>query len=156
MSSCFKSIGTAFSISASQFSAKILPILVESATAVFRQVFSKDCLEDTETLGCFNVANDTNNDHRWSFDDSYRLDYFLLVHFRTRLIDFTHDVSHSSLVAHEGSQMDRFLRVIFRESLHLTSMTLAPLLWEEADMAMSRSRKLTMRLKVKIVTLDKH
>lgn len=35
-----------------------------------------------------------------------------------RLLDFTHNVCHSSLVANEGSEVTRFLWVIPREGLH--------------------------------------
>jgi len=59
----------------------------------------------SETSWGLHVANNTNNDHWWGFDDGDRFDDFLLVGLGASLVHFPDDVGHTSLVALEGSQV---------------------------------------------------
>lgn len=56
-------------------------------------------------------------------------------------------MSHAGFVAQEGGEMDGFRGVILGEALHLTTVSAAPLAREEAQGAVTGSRKLTVRLK---------
>lgn len=58
---------------------KCVPILVESTTAILTDVFGPNCPQGSETLGCRNITNDTNNDHWWSLQDGNSFNNFLLV-----------------------------------------------------------------------------
>src|SRR6218665_2441479 len=131
-----------------------LPVLVEASTALFAQMFSKDCLECTETLGSFNVPNDTDNNHWWCFENGHSLDDFLLVHLGTRLIDITNNVSHTGFVCDKGGQMDRLGSIVLGEGLYLTTMTLGSLLGSKGHGAMARRRKLAVRLEYREKTKD--
>jgi len=57
----------------------LVPVLVEPTTTFLAQVLSPDQLEGTETVGSVNVADGTDNDHWWSFNDGDRFHDFLLV-----------------------------------------------------------------------------
>jgi len=111
---------------------KYLPILVEAATAVLSQMLGKDSLQRSWSTWSLNVANNTNNDHRRSFQDSDGLDNFLLVNFRARLVNVANNVSHSSLVSNESSQMNRLARIVLRESLYFSSDVTSSFLRSEA------------------------
>ncbi|DAZ95504.1 TPA: hypothetical protein N0F65_001843, partial [Lagenidium giganteum] len=54
-------------------------------------------------LDLAHLANDANNHHWWGLEDGDGLNDLLLVHLRARAVDFTQDVGHASLVAHEGA-----------------------------------------------------
>ena len=58
-----------------------IPVFVKAALAFLTEMFSPDCLENTQSSGSFNVAYNTNNHHRWCFNDGNRFHYFLLVYF---------------------------------------------------------------------------
>lgn len=54
---------------------------------------------------------------------------------------------HAGFVAHEGSQVGRFARVIFGERLDFAAMALATLARQEPQGAVTRSGELPMRLR---------
>lgn len=58
-----------------------LPVLVETATALFGQVLGPNVDQSTWTVRCFDVADGTNNDNWWSFQDGDGFNNFLLVDF---------------------------------------------------------------------------
>lgn len=109
-------------------------------------MLSPDQLESAESVRSVDVPNNSDGDHWWSLDDGHSFHDLLLVHLRTRLVCLSNNVSHTSLVAKEGGEMNRLPGVILRESLDLSTMTLAPLLGVEAHGTMTGRRKLTMRL----------
>lgn len=59
---------------------------------------------------------------------------------------FPQDVGHAGFVAQEGSEVDRLAGVVFGPRLHLPAVTMAPLVAEEAQVAMPGSRKFPMGL----------
>jgi len=83
----------------------LVPVLVETAADLLAQMLGPDSGQTAESLGSFDVSNNSNNNHWRSFDNRHCFANFLLVQFRSRFVDFTNNVSHTSLVAHEGSQM---------------------------------------------------
>lgn len=59
----------------------ISPILVESSSAFFTQMFSPDSCQWTQAMRCFNVSHDANNHHWWSLYDSDSFNNFLFMNF---------------------------------------------------------------------------
>lgn len=82
-----------------------VPVLVEATETLFRQMFGPNGGHAAKTSRGFDVSNDSNSDHGRSFNDGDGFNDFLLVRFGTRVVDYTDNVSHTSFVAHEGSQM---------------------------------------------------
>uniref|UniRef100_A0A8C7CYU9 Uncharacterized protein n=1 Tax=Oncorhynchus kisutch TaxID=8019 RepID=A0A8C7CYU9_ONCKI len=113
-------------------------IPVEPTLALITDVLSEDGLEGTQATGGLDIAHNTHHNHGRSLHNGH-----------TRSVDFTHDVSHASLVAKEGSQVDWLAGVILGETLHFTTVTSAPLTGQEAQGSMARSRKFTVGLKTK-------
>ena len=64
-----------------------------------------------------------------------------------RTIHLPDYVCHAGFVAHEGSQVGRFARVIFGERLDFAAMALATLARQEPKGAVTRSGELPMRLR---------
>lgn len=122
------------------------PVLVEAATDVIGHVLSPDGGDGAKTTGSLDVTNQTNNDHGRSFDDGDSLNDFLLVHLRSRAIHIANDVSHTSLEADEGSQVDGLLGVILGEGLDATKLTGSALAGEETQGTVSGGFEFTMRL----------
>lgn len=109
-------------------------------------MLSPDGLEWSQALGCFDVTNHTDNGHWRCFQNGHSLHNLLLVHLGTRLVHFTNDMGHASLVGEESAQMDWLGLVILGEGLCLTTMALGTLLGRKGHGPMARGRKLTMRL----------
>ena len=107
-------------------------------------------LQGSQTPWCLNVTNNTNCHHWWGLYDSTAFNNLFLVDFRARSVDFSDDVSHASLVAHEAGQVDRFGRVILGEGLWFTLMALGAFLGQESLGSMARGLKLPVRLKYQI------
>ena len=101
--------------------------------------------ERADATGGLDVADDADNHHGRSLNDSDCLSDLLLVGLGTRLLDITHDVGHASLVAHEGSKMRSLGGVITGERLHLTLSALAALLGQEAQMTVAGCLELRRR-----------
>jgi len=106
---------------------RLVPVLVELALEVIRKMLGPNRVEGTETTGGLDVANDTDNNHSGALDDGNGLAGLLLVELGSGLLDITDDVSHTSLVTNEGSEVGRLGRVIPGERLHLTTTTTAAL-----------------------------
>uniref|UniRef100_A0A3Q3EEC9 Uncharacterized protein n=1 Tax=Labrus bergylta TaxID=56723 RepID=A0A3Q3EEC9_9LABR len=104
-------------------------ILVEAALALITDVLSEDGLEGTETSGGVHVSHNSNHNHGRCLQNGHSLNHFLLVH-----------------LSQEGRQVHGLGGVILGEALGLTTMTTTPLAGQEAQRAVARSRKLTVRL----------
>jgi len=86
-------------------------------------MLGKDGLEGAQALWRLDVANSADDDHGWGLDDGDGLDGLLLVQLGAQLVDITNNVSHTSLVANEGSEMDWLGGVILWECLALSAVS---------------------------------
>merc|ERR1719347_1360883 len=94
-------------------------------------VLSPDGLQRAQATGGHDVADHADAHHGRSLQDGHRLDDLLLVHLGAGSVHLADDVCHTSLVTHEACQVHRFGRVILREALYLTPVTLGTLFGEE-------------------------
>ena len=62
-----------------------VPVLVEPALDLIREMRSPDSSESAETAGSLDVADDTDDDEWRSLDDSDGLDNLTLVHLCARM-----------------------------------------------------------------------
>uniref|UniRef100_W5KPP6 Uncharacterized protein n=1 Tax=Astyanax mexicanus TaxID=7994 RepID=W5KPP6_ASTMX len=123
------------------------PVQVPQTTpALITEMLSEDGLEGAQTTRCLDVAHKANHNHGRSLDDCDCLNHLLFVDL-SRSVHFTDDVSHSSLVAEEGCEVNGLAGVILGEALYLTTMATAPLAGQKAQRPVAWSRKLTVRLK---------
>merc|ERR1719506_3331931 len=80
-----------------------VPVLVHATFEFFIQMLGKDRGKCSKAHRRFNVPDNTNNDHRWSFNDGNSINDLALVHQRTRTVHTTDDVCHTGFVPTEGS-----------------------------------------------------
>uniref|UniRef100_A0A8C9V9I8 Uncharacterized protein n=1 Tax=Scleropages formosus TaxID=113540 RepID=A0A8C9V9I8_SCLFO len=99
-----------------------MPVPVEAALALITHVLSKDGLEGPQTPRSLDIANNPNYNHGRSF------------HYGD---------------SQESCEMNGLSGVITWETLHLATMTSAPLAGQKAQGAMARGRKFTVGLKSK-------
>ena len=119
-----------------------VPVLVEATLHLVREMLGPHRRQRAETTRCLNVADNTNDHHRRGLDNRCSLDNLALVKLRSRTVEVTNNVSHTSLVAHEGGQVNRLLGVILRERLDLTAVARGTLAGKEAKRAVTRVLKL--------------
>jgi len=122
----------------------LVPVLVESAKALIRKMLGPNGGKGTQTVGGFNVTNNTNHHHGRGFKNCDSFDDFLLVHLGARLVQVAHNVGHTSLVAQKGSKVRCSLRVILREDLYAASVGLTSLTRKETDGPMTGSGELSV------------
>jgi len=122
-----------------------VPVLVHASLEFFVQVLGKDGGKSAKTLGGFDVSDDTNHNHGWGFNDGNRIDDLTLVHESSGTIDTTDDVGHTGLVSTEGGQVGSITGVVLREGSDLTGVLLGTLLWQETQVTLSWSFKLSVR-----------
>ena len=115
-----------------------VPVLVEAALHLVRQVLSPDSGERAEATRSLDVTNDTDDHHRGRLDDRGGLNNLLLVHLGAGAVKVTNDVSHTGLVAHEGRQVDGLLGVILGERLAPAAVARGALAGEETERAVTR------------------
>ncbi|RUP51504.1 hypothetical protein BC936DRAFT_147775 [Jimgerdemannia flammicorona] len=140
-----------------------VPVLVEATLKLLRQVLGPDGGEGAEAAGSLDVADDTDDDKRGGLDDGNGLDDLLLVHLyspRNNLnfmsnrflqltpttFQFADNVSHTGLVAQEGSQVDGPGLVVLREGLDLSAVAGSALPRQETQRTVAGRLELTMRL----------
>ena len=123
-----------------------VPVLVEATLALVGKVLSPDGGDAVKTGGGVLVADDTDDDHRRSLKDGHSLKDLLLVQqLAERTIDITNDVSHTGLVAHEGSQVAGLAGIILREGADLATRVVGTLAGAETQRTMTGSLKLAVR-----------
>jgi len=84
-----------------------VPVLVKATFHVVRQVVRPNSGKSAKAIGCFDVSNDTDGDHRRGLEDGDSLNGFLLVKFGARTLDFSYNVGHTRLVSDESSEVRR-------------------------------------------------
>jgi hypothetical protein len=77
------------------------------------------------------------------------------VHFGARAFKITYNVSHTSLEADKGSEMDWLLGIILGEGLKAAKLTTATLAGKETKGTVARSLEFTVRL-YKLVWMEGH
>jgi hypothetical protein len=122
-----------------------VPVLVEAAENLLRQVVGPDGGKGAETARSLNVADNTDNDHRRSRDDGNSLNNLLTMDTRSGTFDLTDDVGHASLVTHKSGQVDRLLGIVLRELSDATAVGLAALAGQKAEGTVAWALKLTVR-----------
>jgi len=139
-------LSTLLSVLGESLSLGAIPVLVESALDLIRQVTSPHSGEGTKTIRGLNISDNTDNSHRRGLKDGNSLNSVLLVKLRARALDLTDNVSHTGLVSHEGSHVDRSLGVsVLGEGADATAMVLSSLLGKILQRTASRMFELTVR-----------
>lgn len=92
-----------------------VPVLVESALDLIGKMGGPDGGQSAKTVRSGNVANNSDHNHGRSLKNGDRLNGLLLVQFGTRSLNLSDNVSHSSLVANEGSQVRSGSLIVLRE-----------------------------------------
>jgi len=92
-----------------------VPVLVESALDIIRKVGGPNSGQCAETVRSGDIAHNSNHNNWRSLKNSDRFHSFLLVQLGTRSLNLSDNVSHTSLVADEGSQVRSDFGVILRE-----------------------------------------
>ncbi len=92
-----------------------VPVLVESALDLIRQMLSPHSGESAEAARSLDVTNDTNADHRGGLDDGNLLEHLLAMLLGARLLQITQHSSAASLVAKESGQVHGLGSIIFGE-----------------------------------------
>jgi hypothetical protein len=101
--------------------------------------------ESSETLGGFDVSDDTDNHHGRGFDDGNGVNNLTLVHEGTGTVDSTDNVCHTGLVSTEGGQVRSIAGVVLREGSDLTRMLLGALLGQETQVTLSGCFEFSVR-----------
>jgi len=81
----------------------LVEVSVESSLDLLIQMLGPDGLQGSQASRSLDVTDNTDHEHGGGFDDGDGFDGFLLVELGPRLVDFTRDMCHAGLVAHEGS-----------------------------------------------------
>jgi len=123
----------------------LVPVLVESALDVFREMGSPDGGEGAEAGGSGNVSNNADDDKRRGLKDSNSLNSFFLVEFGTRTFDFSDDVGHTCLVSDKGCQVRSSSSIVLGERSNATTVVLRSLLGKILKGAVARSFEFTVR-----------
>jgi len=101
----------------------VLPVLVEAALELIREMLSVDGRKSAEATGGLNVTDEADDLKRGALDDGDGLNDVLLEDLLT-LTAFVvaSDVGHASLVTEEGGKVDGLLGVILGESSHTAAV----------------------------------
>jgi hypothetical protein len=121
-----------------------VPVLVKSTLHIIGKMGGPNSGQCAKTVGGLNISNNTDNVHGWGLQDSNGLNSLLLVELRSRAFNFTDNMGHAGLVAHEGGKVARLARIIAREGTNPASVVLGPLLGEELKGTMAWLLKFTV------------
>lgn len=126
-------------------------VLVHATLKRVGLVVGPDGGEGTETTGSLGVTNEAANNHSGGFEDGDSLDGLLLIKTGAGLGDITKNVSHASLVTHEGGEVARLGLVILGERTDLTLVVNAALAGVEGEGTVTGMLKLTVRHGVSVM-----
>lgn len=115
-------LGNILSVLGESFSLGSVPGSIESSLDRVAQVRCPGGSNLLESLRSLLVSNNSDNDHRGSFDDSNSLDDFLLVNLRSDFVDLSNNVSASGLVSDKSSEMNGLGGIILGEFSDLSSV----------------------------------
>lgn len=138
-------VGPLFLVLAEGLLLGVSPVFVESSSGFVGDVLGPDGFEGSEASWGLDVADDTDADHWWGFDDGDRLDDFLLVELGSLSRDFSHDVGHTSLVSNKSGQVALLTLVILRVRLEPSKMSAASLSREKSLGTVTGCFKFSMR-----------
>jgi len=114
------------------------PVLVESSLEFIGDFLGPDGRKCSQTSGSFDVSDQTDDFHGWALNDGdWFDDVFLDDFFTFSLFVMSGNVSHTSLVADEGSKVDWLFGVILGERSYSPSVMSGPSLGEEGQRTVS-------------------
>lgn len=131
-----------------------VPVLVEAAEALSRQVLSPHGSEGAHSVGGVDVTDDADHNHGRGLENRNGFHDFTLVHPRARLVEVAHDVSHTGLIGQKGRKVGLLRRVILGEGLDLSAVPGGSLPRGEAQRTVAGScregRRVSMSLTSKL------
>lgn len=123
-----------------------VPVLVEAALDVVVHVLGPDGLQSAHTTGGLNVADHTDSLHGRALDNGSGVDNVLLDDLLTLTsLEVLDAVSHTSLEAHKGGQVDGLGLVIPGEVSDTAAVVSGSTLGDEPKGTVPRCFKLTVR-----------
>jgi hypothetical protein len=122
-----------------------VPVLVKAALEVIRQVVGPHGGQGSQTIGGGDVAHHTNDNHGGSLQDGDSLNCLLLVELRSRSLDLADHVTHTRLVANEGSQVGSGGGVVLRERANAAVVVPGSLLGEVLQRPVTGSLEFAVR-----------
>ena len=128
----------AFSVLRESLFLGVHPVLVESALNVLIELSSPNSLESTKTARSLNVTDKTDNLDWWGLKNSASMDNILLddlFTFTTLLV--LDNVSHTSLVSNESSEVNWLRGIISGERSYATTVVSCATLGDETEVAVS-------------------
>lgn len=108
------------------------PVAVEPSLTGITEMLRPRRRKGLQATWSLDIPYDTNDDDGRGFEDCHGFSDLLAMHFRTRSVDFTHDVSHPGLVAHEGCKMWGLRTVVLWERTNVSSLARSSLAGKEA------------------------
>jgi hypothetical protein len=132
----------------------LVPVLVESALHVIRQVLSPHGGKGTKAVGGGNVADHADDNHGGGLEDGDRLDSLLLVELGAGALDLTDAVSHTGLEGHESGQVTGGRGIVLGEGSDATSVVSGTLLRKVLQGAATRVLEFTVRHDVVSVPVE--
>ena len=124
----------------------VAPVLVEAAENVLVEVLSPDGLESAETTRSVDVADQTDNLHGGAFDNGGSVNNVLLDNLLTfTTLEVLNAVGHTSLEAHEGSEVNGFGAVITGEVTDTAAVVAGTALGDETEATGTGGLELTVR-----------
>jgi len=122
-----------------------VPVLVHATLEFLVQMLREDGGKSSETLGGFDVSDDTDNNHGRGFDNGDGVDDLTLVHEGTGSVNSTNNVGHTGLVSTECGQVGGITGVVMGEGPNLTGVLLGSLLGQETQTSLSGCFEFSVR-----------